>query len=62
MSKTFELTDEQIAKVKKFHPKCKKKFKAACGKYVFEPTGIGIIEIFICPCGKELDLTNVDTW
>lgn len=65
MNQTFELTDKQVEKIKKFHPKCKKKYTGSIGggmKYIFEPTGLGNIETFICVCGKELDLTDVSKW
>ena len=63
--KTFVLTDEQVEKIKKFHPKCKKKYTGAIGggmKYIFEPTGLGNIETFICVCGAELELTESEIW
>jgi hypothetical protein len=62
MNTTFTLTDEDISKINKFHPKCKKKYKGSGGKYVFQPNGIGIGITFICPCGKALDLTDVSKW
>ena len=57
----FELTPEEIEKIAKFHPKCKKKYKGAIGiggDYVFSPTSLGTIVKYICTCGKELDLTD----
>ena len=59
---TFELTDKQVKKIKKFHPKCKKKYTGAIGGgdyYKFYPTGIGVLASYICKCGEELNLTNV---
>lgn len=61
----FELTEEQIEKIKKFHPKCKKKYTGAISggeKYSFSPTGIGVIVEYTCRCGKSINVTNYDEW
>lgn len=61
----FEITEEQMEKIRKFHPKCKKKDRGAIGGgdyYIFMPTGIGVVIKYKCICGCELDLTNFDSW
>ena len=61
----FELTDEQVEKIKKFHPKCKKIYTGAIGggeEYRFMPTGLGCIVMYICKCGEELNLTDYEDW
>jgi len=63
--KTFKLTNEQINKIEKFHPKCKNLYTGAIGGgeiYTFEPTGLGMIVHYFCKCGKKLDLTEDDKW
>ncbi len=63
--KRFEITDEQERKIKRFHPKCKKKYMGAIGGgecYIFKPTSLGTIVKYQCNCGKILDLTDVDSW
>lgn len=61
----FETTKEQDEKVKKFHPRCKKKILGAIGGgdfFTFMPTGLGMVVTFTCKCGKKLDLTDSDSW
>ena len=62
---TFTITDEQLAKINKFHPKCKKKYTGAIGGgefYTFMPTSLGTALTYKCKCGKELDVTDYDMW
>jgi len=61
----FEITPEQMEKVKAFHPKCKKKYTGAIGGgewYMFMPTGLGDVVQYKCKCGEILDLTDVENW
>ncbi|MEN6379131.1 MAG: hypothetical protein ABFD15_06090 [Methanofastidiosum sp.] len=57
----FELTPEEVKRINKFHPKCKKKYKGAIGiggEYRFTPTSLGLITQYVCTCGEILDLTD----
>lgn len=61
----FELTPEQEKKVRKFHPKCRKIYTGAIGggeEYRFGPNGLGYTVVYVCKCGKELDLTESENW
>ncbi len=61
----FELTDEDVEKIKKFHPKCKNKYTGAIGggdEYIFMPTSIGMIKRYKCKCGKFLELSDTENW
>lgn len=58
----FDIPDEQLEKVRTFHPKCKRNSKPGLGSYVITPTGIGLIIKYVCKCGKVLDLTEVEKW
>ncbi len=70
----FELTEEQIKIANKFieEHSCSLErdefgFKK-CGPiggditYCFTPTGLGIIEVVKCLCGKKINLTQFDLW
>ena len=62
---TFQLTDKQVDKIKKFHPKHKKIDTGAIGggeEYRFMPTGLGPVVTYVCKCGKELDVTEEENW
>ena len=62
---TFTLTEDQVKKISKFHPKCQKKYMGAIGggtSYIFSPTSLGPIIEFECNCKKKLDLTDYDVW
>jgi hypothetical protein len=62
---TFEITDEMQEKVNNFHTKCKGRYTGAIGggeKYIFMPFSIGMGITYVCKCGKELDLSEVDKW
>ena len=61
----FKITDEEIEKIHNFHPECKKKYSGAIGgadTYIFIPTSLGTIVKYKCRCGKELDLSEYETW
>jgi hypothetical protein len=63
--KEFILTDDQVAKVLKFHPKHKKIYTGAISggdSYTFMPTGLGCIITYKCKCGRTLDLTESENW
>jgi hypothetical protein len=63
----FELTPEQEEKVRKFHPRCKRRLRdtGAIGggeTFIFEPNGLDTCATYRCVCGKELPLTDVSKW
>ena len=61
----FIVDDDMLEKVKKFHPKCKKKYTGAIGGgdyYKFMQTSLGTIITYVCKCGKELNLTDSSDW
>lgn len=65
MKKIFKLTEEDMKKIKTFHPKCKKMNTGAISggeTYSFTPTGLGMIITYKCKCGEILDLTEYDSW
>lgn len=62
---TFELSENQVEKIRKFHPKHKKIYTGAIDggeHYTFTPTGLGCIITYTCKCGEMLDLTESENW
>jgi len=63
----FELTDEQFDQYiiwQRAHKCTVRDVGAIGGKITFEftPTGLGVIQMVKCVCGKTLNLTNTDDW
>ena len=63
----FSLTDEEEKKFIKW----RKKHKCSCkiepteggkNEFIFRPTGLGINITARCICGKEINLTNSNSW
>lgn len=61
----FVITDDDMEKIKNFHPECKSMYTGAIGggeTYSFTPTSLGMIITYKCKCGAVLDLTEYDSW
>jgi hypothetical protein len=65
----FILSPEELKRIKEWDDshKCKitNKYVGAVGgrlTYSFTPTGMGMITIVKCACGKKLDLTDCSSW
>jgi len=59
----FKLSKEQKEKADRFikYHKCKNSIPVRIS-YIFTSTGIGCIVIVKCDCGKEIDITDVNSW
>jgi len=69
MAIMFELDEDQIERANKFSKEHECPFKesgvGAIGgriSYRFTMTGLGIIEVVECACGKSLNLTDFESW
>ena len=65
MSREFVVTDEQLEKIKNWHPDCHYIWTGAIGggeTYSFMPTGLGDCLVFTCKCGERLNLTDYESW
>ena len=61
----FKLTTEQEKKLSEFHPKCQQRLIGAIGggdEYRFGPTSLGYTVVYVCKCGKKIDLTEYNNW
>ena len=67
MKYKFELSHEQSARINEWmrNHDCSIEYAGAIGgKYTFcfTITGIGVAEVVKCGCGKEINVTDYDSW
>jgi hypothetical protein len=59
----FELSEKEEKALKKFSLKHYEKCRLDGTPITFKPTGIGDVVTVHCPkCGKEKDITDVESW
>ena len=64
----FEIDDKQTKQLNSWYKKHVKTCTSSAGAiggelgYKFIPTGLGVITVAYCICGKEINLTDFSDW